>query len=220
MTTVWMTVTGCTSYAIYIHFKSKNILIYVCGILIERHCFKIFELLIRSISQYLAATFSYFKAMIDNMVLNSDPYLIWYAPLASSASSSVLPLYPSSLLLFFLSADSGCSSTVRMSNSCVLLCIYAFQWKVHEMHLCAISDNWFIMKRMQINDKPVLWNSSKVHLFLCYIFCTVHWADLTWFTFHCWLYSVSFSMWRIKPWNLYFHILMALTFKRWTNDFE
>ncbi len=27
-------------------------------------------------------------------------------------------------------------------------------------------------------------------LVLCYIFCTVHWADLTWFTFHYWLYSV------------------------------
>ncbi len=27
-------------------------------------------------------------------------------------------------------------------------------------------------------------------LVLCYIFCSVHWADLTWFTFHYWLYSV------------------------------
>ncbi len=27
-------------------------------------------------------------------------------------------------------------------------------------------------------------------LVLCYVFCTVHWADLTWFTFHYWLYSV------------------------------
>ncbi len=26
-------------------------------------------------------------------------------------------------------------------------------------------------------------------LVLCYIFCTVHWVDLTWFTFHYWLYS-------------------------------
>ncbi len=27
-------------------------------------------------------------------------------------------------------------------------------------------------------------------LFYYYIFCTVHWADLTWLTFHYWLYSV------------------------------
>ncbi len=49
-------------------------------------------------------------------------------------------------------------------------------------------------------------------LVLCYLylililyifFCTVHWADLTWFTFHFWLYPVEFSMWRInKPWTL------------------
>ncbi len=39
-------------------------------------------------------------------------------------------------------------------------------------------------------------------LVLCYIFCTVHWADLTWFTFHYWLCSVYLSMWRIKPWIL------------------
>ncbi len=50
-----------------------------------------------SISQYLAAPFSHCKAMIDNMLHNSVPYFIWYAPLSltSSSSSSVLPLYPS-----------------------------------------------------------------------------------------------------------------------------
>ncbi len=31
-------------------------------------------------------------------------------------------------------------------------------------------------------------------LVLCYIFCTVHWTDLTWLTFHYWLYSVQFSV--------------------------
>jgi len=138
MTTVWMTVTAAL-LMLYIHFKSKNILIYVCGILIERHCFKIFELLIRSISQYLAATFSYFKAMIDNMVLNSGPYFIWYAPLASSASSSVLPLYPSThpysssssrLLMLIVSWMSECltlvfSSVYRLSNGRFMRCTFA-----------------------------------------------------------------------------------------------
>ncbi len=35
------------------------------------------------------------------------------------------------------------------------------------------------------------------------LFCTVHWADLIWSTFHFWLYPVSFIMWQIKkPWTL------------------
>ncbi len=85
------------------------------------------------ISQYLAAHFSHCKAMIDNMVHNSGPYLIWYAlmSLASSASSSVLPLYTSTMhpySSFFLScwpwSFSGCSSTVRICNSCVILWLY------------------------------------------------------------------------------------------------
>ncbi len=91
-------------YAIYA-FKITNLHITLCGILIERDCFEMFELLrIRSISQYLAAPFSHCKAMIDNMVHNSGPYFIWYAPmsLASSASSSVH--FHASLLLFFLSS--------------------------------------------------------------------------------------------------------------------
>ncbi len=31
-----------------------------------------------------------------------------------------------------------------------------------------------------------------IYNLLCYVsfFCTVHWADLTWFTFHYWLYPV------------------------------
>ncbi len=38
-------------------------------------------------------------------------------------------------------------------------------------------------------------------LVLCFIifyfFCTVHWADLSWPTFHYWLYPVWLCMWRI-----------------------
>ncbi len=63
-------------YAIYT-FKSTHLHITVCGILIERDCFEMFELLrIWLISQYLAARFSHCKAMIDNMVHNSGPYFI------------------------------------------------------------------------------------------------------------------------------------------------
>ncbi len=31
-----------------------------------------------------------------------------------------------------------------------------------------------------------------IYIYSCYVsfFCTVHWADLSWFTFHCWLYPV------------------------------
>ncbi len=88
---------GCTSYIC--HISISNVQIYT--ILCVGYWLKdMFELLrIRSISQYLAAPFSHCKAMIDNMVHNSGPYFIWYAPLslASSASSSVLPLYPSTM---------------------------------------------------------------------------------------------------------------------------
>ncbi len=63
-------------YAIY-PFKSTNLHITICGILIERDCFEMFELLrIWSISQYLATPFSHCKAMIDNVVQNSGPYFI------------------------------------------------------------------------------------------------------------------------------------------------
>ncbi len=76
-------------YAIY-PFKSTNLHVTVCGILIERVCFEMFKLLrICSISQYLAAPFIHCKAMIDNVVHNSGPYFIWYAPM-SLASSLVL----------------------------------------------------------------------------------------------------------------------------------
>ncbi len=34
------------------------------------------------------------------------------------------------------------------------------------------------------------------HCFI-FIFCTVHWADLSWLTFHYWLYPVWLCMWRI-----------------------
>ncbi len=161
MTTVWMRVTVLKCRRLhflcmpYIHFKSTNLHITACGILIERDCFEMFELLrIWLISQYLAAHFSHCKAVIDNMVHNSGPYFIWYVPLslASSASSSVLPLYPSmhpysssssrllTLIVFWMFIH--CQKLLLL---CCPLSIYAFQLKIHEMHLWAISENWYII---------------------------------------------------------------------------
>ncbi len=91
---------GCASYVCHISISKVQIytLLYV-GKWLKETVSK-FELLrIWSISQYLAAPFSHCKAMIDNVVHNSGLNFIWYAPLslASSVSSSVLPLYPSTM---------------------------------------------------------------------------------------------------------------------------
>ncbi len=44
------------------------------------------------------------------------------------------------------------------------------------------------------------------HCFIFIFFCTVHWADPFWLTFHYWLYPVWLCMWRIiknlEPWAL------------------
>ncbi len=52
-----------------------------------------------------------------------------------------------------------------------------------------------------------------IYILLCYVsffilfFCTVHWADPSWPTFHYWLYPVWLCMWRIiknlEPWTRY-----------------
>ncbi len=111
----------------YMHFKCTYLQITVCGILIKRDCLEMFELLrIWSISQYLCS---------------------W--PLLPLPLFCLCALPPWILLLFFLvcwpCSFSGCSSTVRICNSCVVLCLYAFQLKVHEMQLWAISENWYII---------------------------------------------------------------------------
>ncbi len=99
MTTVWMTVTVLKCRRLhflcmpYIHFKSTNLHITVCGMLIE--CLSYWGYgQSPNIWLHPSTRFSHCKAMIDNMVHNSGPYFIWYSPmyLASSASSSVLPL--------------------------------------------------------------------------------------------------------------------------------
>ncbi len=54
---------------------------------------------------------------------------------------------------------------------------------------------------------------SSFLLLLCYFYfiifyfsCTFHWADLSWLTFHYWLYPVWLCMWQIiknlEPWTL------------------
>ncbi len=53
-----------------------------------------------------------------------------------------------------------------------------------------------------------------IYILLCYVsffilfFCTVHWADLSWPTFHYWLYPVWLCMWQIiknlEPWPWYY----------------
>ncbi len=45
-----------------------------------------------------------------------------------------------------------------------------------------------------------------IYLFIYYFFCTFHWVDLSWPTFHYWLYPVWLCMWQIiknlEPWTL------------------
>ncbi len=87
--------------------------------------------------QYLAVPFNYCKAKNENMVHNSGPYFIWYAPLflASSTSSSVLALYPSTMHPYYSSSSRllilivvwmfiHCQNVLLL---CFPLSIYAFQ---------------------------------------------------------------------------------------------
>ncbi len=136
MATVWMTVTLCMQkaallrYAIYPNIQKYQI-------------YTLLYVMIRSISHISNSRLSHCKA---NIVHNCGPYssdmqlclglflcfasVHFHAILTLSSSSSCWPwLFP------------GCSSIVRICNSC----LYAFQLKVHEMHLWAISENWFII---------------------------------------------------------------------------
>ncbi len=44
-----------------------------------------------------------------------------------------------------------------------------------------------------------------ISIIIIYLFCTFHWADLSWLTFHYWLYPVWLCMWQIiknlEPWK-------------------
>ncbi len=121
-------------YAIF-PFKCTNLHITVCGILIERDCFKMFELLrIWSISQFLAAPFSHCKAMIDN-IISSDmhfcPWPLLPLPLFCLCTLPLCILTPLLPLGCWLWSISGCSSIVRICNFCVVLCLYMLSnWRV------------------------------------------------------------------------------------------
>ncbi len=138
-------------YAIY-PFKSKKLHITVSGILIERNWFKMFELL--RISQYLATPFSHCKPLLTTWsttvaLISSDMHLCSWPllplPLFCLCTFPPCILTPLLPLVCWPWSFSVCSSIVRICNSCVVLCLYAFQMKVHEMHLWAISNNWFII---------------------------------------------------------------------------
>ncbi len=111
---------------------------------------------------------SHCKVVIDSMVHNSGPYFTWYVPLSwplclflCFASVRILtPLLPLVWWPWSFHPSSG------MCNSCVVLCLYAFQLKgsrdapsfIHSFKICirhihnyteynlwAISENWFII---------------------------------------------------------------------------
>ncbi len=112
--------------------------------MIERDCFEMFELLrIWSISQYLAAPFSHCKAMIDNMVHNSGPYFIWYAPLslAYSVSSSVLPLYTSTMYTPLLPLPLFCLCTLPPCTLLFFLFLCFASVHFHHVHSSSSSSS-------------------------------------------------------------------------------
>ncbi len=112
-----------------------------------------------SIAQYLAAPFSHCKAMIDNMVHKSGPYLIWYAPLslASSASSSVLPLYPSTMHPYS-------SSSSRLLT---LIVSWMFIHRHNLQHLCCPLSICFPIEGSR--DAPLNYFREPVYNWLIYI---------------------------------------------------
>ncbi len=123
--------------------------------MIERDCFKMFEFLrTRLISQYLAAPFRHCKPWLTTWsttvaLISSDvrlcPWPLLPLPVFCLCTLPSCVLIPLLSLVCWPWSFSGCSSTVRMCNYCVVLCLYAFQMKVHEMHLWAISKKWFII---------------------------------------------------------------------------
>ncbi len=108
-------------------FKSTNLHITVCAILIERDCFEMFELLrIWSISQYLAAPFSH-DWQHDTIValISSDMHLCpWPRPLFCLCTLPPCILTPLLPLVCWPWSLSGCSSIVRICNPCVVLFLY------------------------------------------------------------------------------------------------
>ncbi len=53
-----------------------------------------------------------------------------------------------------------------------------------------------------------------ISIIIFIFFCTFHWADLSWPTFHYWLYPVWLCMWQIiknlEPWNTCFTLIQQV----------
>ncbi len=91
----------------------------------------------------------------------------------------------------------------------ILYC--TFYLIAHLTHFILLFVPFFILTYIYIYI--LLCYVSLLMLFLLYFlfyyynffFCTFHWADLSWPTFHCWLYPVWLCMWQIiknQPTNL------------------
>ncbi len=124
-------------------FKSTHLHITVSGILIERDCFKMFELLrIWSISQYLANPFSHCK-----------PWLITWSTIVSLILSDMRlcpwPLLP--LPLF-------CLCTLPPCILPPLLSLVYWPWSFPVYKKCFYC-SWTFLKR------PCIWQMHVIHLF-------------------------------------------------------
>ncbi len=138
-----------TSHVCHISFQKYTFTHYFVWDIVWKSLFRnvwIFEDMVDL--QYLAVPFNYCKTMWSTTValLSSDMLLCSWSVLPlplfwlCTLPPCILPLvcWPWSL--------SGCSSTVRMCYSCVFLCLYMLsRQEIHEMHLWAISENWYII---------------------------------------------------------------------------
>ncbi len=99
-------------------FKSTHLHITVCEILIEKGCFKMFQLMrIWSISQYLAVR-SWLTTLFH---LRYTSVLGLFCFFLCTLPCILTPLLPLGCWPWWFS---GCSSIVRVCNSCVVLCLY------------------------------------------------------------------------------------------------
>ncbi len=160
MATVWMTVTvlywnteSRTSYTIY-PFKKYKFTHYCMWDIDWKRLFRNVWIIEDMVDpQYLTALFSHCKPW--STTLSTTVALISSDKRLCSCSLLPLPLFclftlppcvltPLLPLICWPWSFSGCSSIVRICNSCVVLCLYALQLKVHEMHLWAILSILFI----------------------------------------------------------------------------
>ncbi len=103
-----------------------------------------------------------------------------------------------------LFAHSSCTSLfILIFIKSTVDCIAHFS----SLHMLLLNLFYFIFYLFFILFLPIF-----IYTLLCYVsyfilfFCTVHWADPSWPTFHYWLYPVWLRMWQInknlEPWTL------------------